>query len=85
MDISAAQAIRQFIQTTLEQRGDHAPFTENDSLFMSGRLDSLAMMNLVVFLESTMDIDFYALNFDVSLIDSLNSIYSLINISSAKK
>lgn len=80
----ADPAVRQFIQNTLAQRGDLAAFSDDESLYMSGRLDSLAMMNLVVFLESAMKIDFSALNFDVSLIDSLNAIQLLIDTTSAK-
>lgn len=78
MSTQADQSIRQFIQTTLAQRGDHDLLSDEDSLFMSGRLDSLAMMNLVVFLENNLNVDFSVLSFDVSLIDSLNAISSLV-------
>lgn len=78
MSTQADESIRQFIQVTLAQRGDHDFFSDDDSLFMSGRLDSLAMMNLVVFLENNLNVDFSVLSFDVSLIDSLNAISSLV-------
>jgi acyl carrier protein len=45
--------LRAFISETLEKRGDLKPFADDESLFLSGRLDSFTMMNFVMFLEQT--------------------------------
>ncbi|NBX54069.1 MAG: acyl carrier protein [Betaproteobacteria bacterium] len=78
MNSETHQTIRRFIQSSLEQRGDHNALGDDDSLFLSGRLDSLAMMNLVIYLETAFNVDFSAFNFDVSLIDSLHAISKLL-------
>lgn len=81
MNLETHQAIRHFLTSCLEQRGDHNPLADDDSLFLSGRLDSLTMMNLVSYLENTFNVDFSSLNFDVSLIDSLQAISELVKSS----
>lgn len=70
--------LRDFLTGSLADRGDVAPLTDDSSLFLSGRLDSLAMTNLVMHLESSFGIDFAAINFDVDLVDSINQISRLV-------
>ena len=73
------QKIREFFLETLKQQSDDQSLADNDSLFVSGRLDSFSMMMFVMFLEKEFGIDFAALDFDVNLIDSLNEIELLID------
>ena len=68
------QKIREFFLETLKQNSDAQPLADNDSLFVSGRLDSFSMMMFVMHLENEFGIDFTAIDFDVNLIDSLNEI-----------
>ncbi|NBX88901.1 MAG: acyl carrier protein [Betaproteobacteria bacterium] len=68
------QKIREFFLETLKQNSDAQPLADNDSLFVSGRLDSFSMMMFVMHLEKEFGIDFTAIDFDVNLIDSLNEI-----------
>ena len=72
------QKIRDYLTATLKNQGDKQPLTDNDSLFVSGRLDSVSMMMLVVYLEDEFAVNFKAADFEVSLIDSVDAIASLI-------
>lgn len=71
-------ALREFLKSSLADKGDVASLADDSSLFLSGRLDSLAMTNLVMHLESNFGIDFVDINFDVELIDSINEIDRLV-------
>ena len=72
------QKIRDYLTATLKNQGDKQPLTDNDSLFVSGRLDSVSMMMLGVYLEDEFAVNFKAADFEVSLIDSVDAIASLI-------
>lgn len=78
MDPLARQELRNFIGQCLSQAGDTDGFGDQDSLFVSGRLDSLALTQLVLFLETTWGIDFGALDFSAELIDTVVDIQALI-------
>ena len=62
----------------LAARG-HAPIGDNDSLFASGLLDSLAATEVIVLLESEFGLDLSDADFDVSALDSLASLAALID------
>jgi len=70
--------LRAFLTQALSNHGDHTPFADSESLFLSGRIDSFTMMNLVVHLESTYGLDFGAIDFDVSLVDTVDAIAALV-------
>jgi len=70
--------IRAEVQRLLEANGDVAGFDDSGELFGSGRLSSFAMMTLVMFLEQQFDIDFGSIDFDVSLVDTVNAIEALV-------
>jgi acyl carrier protein len=79
MDNIRKQKIRDYFLDTLKQQSDDQSLADNDSLFVSGRLDSFSMMMFVMFLEKEFEIDFAALDFDVNLIDSLYEIELFID------
>jgi acyl carrier protein len=79
MDNIRKQKIRDYFLNTLKQQSDNQSLADNDSLFVSGRLDSFSMMMFVMFLEKEFEIDFAALDFDVNLIDSLYEIELFID------
>jgi len=79
MDNIRKQKIREFFLETLKQQSDGQSLADNESLFVSGRLDSFSMMMFVMFLEKDFEIDFAALDFDVNLIDSINEIELFID------
>lgn len=72
--------VRDVLKTSLQGRGDLTPVADNESLFVSGRLDSLAMIGLITYLEQAFGIDFGVLDFDVGMVDSLANIASLVDI-----
>lgn len=75
-------ALRAFIRKLLAQTGDREGFADNDSLVLSGRLDSVDTLDLVVFLEESYGLDFADRGFDKNDLDSLDSIMALIGASS---
>jgi acyl carrier protein len=78
MDLVANQKLKKFLKDALHKHGDHEDFSDDESLFLSGRLDSFSMMNLVMFLEETFHLNFSEFEFDVDLVDSFKAIELLI-------
>ena len=79
MNVIAKQKLREHFKETLENHGDHRELADGESLFVSGRLDSFSMMNLVMYLEQAFGLDFSDLEFDVNLVDSANKIEALVD------
>ena len=78
MDAIAKAKLRDFLRQSLDAAGDARDFSDDSSLFVSGRLDSLTMTRLVMFLEDTFGVDFADIEFDVELIDSAGAIQDLV-------
>ena len=78
MDIHAKQKLREFLTEAIQRQTGESEFSDADSLFISGLLDSFSMMNLVMYIEEAFGLDFSNLEFDVSLIDSVNAIETLV-------
>jgi acyl carrier protein len=74
--------IREFLQTLLARKSDTQPFSDDTSLLLSGRLQSVDAVSLAVFLEEKFAVDFAEIGFDQEKIDTLNAISSLIEESS---
>jgi acyl carrier protein len=72
------EEIRAYFKELLAQKGDTKPFTDDASLLISGRLASVDAVEIVVFLEEKFHVDFAEVGFDQTLIDSVDSIESLI-------
>ncbi len=70
--------IREFLKNLLAIRHDSAPFADTSSFFLSGRLSSVDAVDLVVFLEEKFGVDFSEKGFDLSQIDSIEAIKSLL-------
>lgn len=79
MDSLQKSQLTAFLQTHLAEHGDHEPLQDDQPLFSSGRLDSLTMTRLVVYLEQQFAVDFSAVSFDVDLIDSIAAIEALVD------
>ena len=79
MDINAKQKLREFLTDAIERQTGQSEFSDDDSLFISGMMDSFSMMNLVMYIEETFGVDFSTFEFDVGLIDSVTAL-SLIHI-----
>lgn len=70
--------LRAFVAGLLTSKGDEQPFGDADSLLLSGRLQSIDAVDIVVFLEENFDVDFAEIGFDEEVIDSIDSICALI-------
>jgi acyl carrier protein len=79
MEENLKEDLRKFILLMLKDHKDDDSFSDDESIFMSGRLDSFSMVNVVMHLEKIYGIDFMKVDFDVSLLDSVNHIESFIN------
>ena len=79
MNVIEKQKLREFLKEALETHGDRKEFADSESLFVSGRLDSFSMMNLVMYLEQAFGLDFSDFEFDVDLVDSVKEIEALVN------
>lgn len=85
MDTTAKIKLREFLMDRLHDAGDRHEFADDSSLFVSGRLDSLSMTRLVMFLEEAFEIDFADVDFDVELIDSVHDIQAFVDTCAAQR
>jgi acyl carrier protein len=72
------EEIRVFFKKLLALRGDRRSFSDQSSLFLSGRLGSVEAVEVVVLLEEKFGIDFTETGFDETQIDSIDAIQLLI-------
>lgn len=70
--------LNDFLLRELNQSKRAHPIQNDESLFLEGPLNSLNMMNLVVFLEETFNVDFSNIDFSVELIDTIDRIEVLV-------
>ena len=70
MDNNNLLRVREFLRQRLEARGDRGPFNDDDSLLVSGRLDSMDALQIILFLEGQFEVDFSGLDFSLELIDT---------------
>ena len=70
--------IRDFLGGMLREHDDHAAFDDAESLIENGRLDSLAVVNLVMFLESAFGVDFDKVEFDPQRLGSVDEIAAVV-------
>jgi acyl carrier protein len=78
MELSDRTRIKDFIAGLLLNRDDRGAVEDSESLFVSGRLDSLSAVEVVAFLEETFGIDFSDVDFEIEKIDSIDHIAALI-------
>ena len=69
--------VRLLITGLLEKKGDRRVFADQDSLIAGGRLDSVEVLEIVMFLEQTYALDF-ADGFDARELDSVDAILKRI-------
>lgn len=78
MDVTTLDPLREFLGQALREAGEPSQFGDDESLFASGRLDSLALTQLVLYLEEHFRVDFGALDFSADLVDSVDAIKALL-------
>jgi acyl carrier protein len=74
MTTSNRTRIHDFVVECLQLHNDQKELSDSESLFTSGRLDSLSVTRLVVFLEDNFQVDFGTHAFDVDLLDTIDQI-----------
>ena len=79
MDTASREQLTAFLRETLDRLGDSGELTDDGSLFLSGRLDSVSMLNVIMHLEHQFSMNFAEIDFEVELIDSINNIAHLID------
>ena len=72
--------LRAHVTGLLTNKGDQEPLGDTDSLVLSGRLDSIDILQIVVFLESNYGIDFADQPFDQEEFDSIARILKRIEL-----
>ena len=77
--MNANHQVREYLVQLLASRGDNEPFEDSDSLVMSGRLNSLEVVEILTFLETTFGYSMDPSEFDLSKFDSLRSIMELLS------
>jgi acyl carrier protein len=77
MGLIIKAAVRQFVGELLRLREDRSTVADSEALFSSGRLDSLAAVEIVTFLEQQFAIDFSEIDFEIDLLDSIDAIVAL--------
>jgi acyl carrier protein len=71
--------LRAIVADLLAERGDSRPFEDTESLFLSGRLDSMAATNLIISIEAEFGVEVGGADFDVSVLDSIEEMRSLVD------
>jgi acyl carrier protein len=79
MNTKVRSQMRDYVIQRLRMKGDAAPLNDEDSLFSSGRLDSLDAVEIVMCIETEYGINFSEINFDLTLLDSIAAITSLVD------
>ncbi len=71
--------IREYLRTLLARREREPRFRDDEPLISSGRLPSLAVVEMIFFLEKEFEIDFARRGFDPYALDSVEKISSLVS------
>jgi len=77
--------LRGYLAGLLAEHDDRAPFTDTESLIKAGRLDSLAVVKLVTFLEADFGVDFGRVEFDPERFDTVAELEAVVEESRAAR
>ncbi len=77
-------AVRELLEWLLANKGDTDGFKDSDALLSSGRLASIDVLEIVLFLEQNYHIDFAANGFDQNRFESVDEILALIGEQGAR-
>jgi acyl carrier protein len=76
--MNARHEIHQFVQGLLIRIGDNGQLTDDESLFVSGRLQSVDLIEIAILLEERFRIDFAEIGFDQEQLDSIYAMCALV-------
>jgi acyl carrier protein len=83
--MSQREKIRKFVERLLAQNSDVRPIADSESLIISGRLQSIDAIEIVVFLEENFGINFEQVGFDRDQLDSVDAIDALVRSASGSR
>lgn len=72
------EPIRDLLTALLRQRGDTQTFADDESLLISGRLDSIHVLEIAEALEVRYGVDFRSIEFDPIRVSSVDGLLSVI-------
>jgi acyl carrier protein len=72
------ESLHKTIVTLLAENGHTDPISDHDSLFISGRLDSLSAAEVMALLERDYGIDLADPDFDIAQLDTFAKIKALV-------
>ena len=73
------EQVREYLIKVLsEGKSDTKPFADDDSLVLSGRLSSLDVVDVLMFLEGTFNFSMDPNDFDQAKFDTVNRIVALV-------
>lgn len=72
------ESIRQHVEGLLELKGEGRPVSDDESLLASGLLDSLDVMQTVLFLEQNFGVDFAARPFNPDDFETVERIEKVV-------
>lgn len=78
METDSRASLRSFLAGLMSRKGDSRDFSDSDSLILSGRLQSIDVVEIVLFLEREFRLNFADIDFDQSRFDSVDEIAALI-------
>jgi acyl carrier protein len=72
------QMVREFVRNLLTLKKDPKPFADDTSLILSGRMDSIDTVELVLFLETAFGLKFGNGGLLREQLDTVNTIHALV-------
>lgn len=76
--MNALESIRKQIKELLEMKGADSDVSDSESLLQAGLIDSLDVVQIVLFLEQEFGVDFSVRPFNPDEFDSIESINRLV-------
>jgi acyl carrier protein len=77
-DAEERRAVREFAAELLRRKSDPKPFADDESLVLSGRLDSVDVLDVAGFLERRFGFALDPSRFDAGKLDSVDRIAALL-------
>ena len=77
--MATKETLRNFVKELLAEQGVTIDFSDDTSLNLTGILDSISVLQILVFMEQEFGFDFSDQDFDQTDFDSINSMMELID------
>ena len=78
--MDSRELIRQFITDLLKMKGEHSDVSDTESLLTDGLIDSMDVVQTVLFVEQNFGLDFSVRPFNPDDFESIESIYQMVEL-----